>query len=155
MMNTIRTHTPDETVALGKKIGRTVVDGTVIALTGDLGSGKTAFTRGIADGIGLVEDYIPSPSYTLINHYSGPGPDLYHVDLYRLTDSQEAEDLGLDEVLHRHGVVVIEWAEKFGPRFWGEDLEVRFTVSGETDRDIVVIAHGPIGDSIVSALLDG
>ena len=91
----LTTSTPEETQELGSTLGRHVVDGTVIALTGDLGSGKTAFTQGLARGLGIENDYVTSPSYTLINHYSGTGPDLYHIDLYRLSDSAETEDLGL------------------------------------------------------------
>ncbi len=153
-MINIQTHSPEETIDLGKKIGRQAGSGAVIALTGDLGSGKTALTQGIAGGIGIAEKYVASPSYTLINHYSGRGPDLYHVDLYRLTDRQEAEGLGLDEVLHRQDVVVIEWAEKFGPSFWREDLEIRLAITGETERKIVLTSHGPTGERIISALLN-
>jgi tRNA threonylcarbamoyladenosine biosynthesis protein TsaE len=154
MQHTVTTHSSEETVRLGSGLGKNAVEGMVIALTGDLGSGKTAFTQGVAEGIGITGEYIVSPTYTLINHYPGDGcPSLYHVDLYRLSDMVETEDLGLDEVLHQKGVVVIEWAEKFGPHFWGEDVEVRFAVTGVTDREIVLISHGPKGDEIVNALL--
>ena len=154
MRHSVTTHSPEETVHLGCAIGKNTGEGTVIALTGDLGSGKTAFTQGVAEGLGITERYIVSPTYTLINHYPGDGgPALYHVDLYRLSDIAETEDLGLDEVLHEKSVVVIEWAEKFGPRFWREDLEVRLAVTGVTDREILLISHGPKGDKIVNTLL--
>jgi tRNA threonylcarbamoyladenosine biosynthesis protein TsaE len=133
-------------------LGRHAAEGTVIALTGDLGSGKTAFTQGLAGGIGIINDYVTSPSYTLINHYSGNGPDLFHIDLYRLTDSAETRDLGLDEILHHKGVVVIEWAEKFGRHFWQEDLEVQLKIIGDTDREISLTSYGPTGDNIMTAL---
>jgi tRNA threonylcarbamoyladenosine biosynthesis protein TsaE len=129
-----------------------VAAGTVIALTGELGSGKTAFTQGLAEGMGIVEKYIASPSYTLINHYPSNGLALYHVDLYRLSDREEAEDLGLEEILHRQGVVAIEWAEKFGDHYWQEDLAVRLEVIGATDREITLISHGQAGDSLLSVL---
>jgi tRNA threonylcarbamoyladenosine biosynthesis protein TsaE len=148
----ILTRSPEETVGLGEKIGGQATAGTVIALTGELGSGKTAFAQGLAKGMGITEPYIASPSYTLVNHYPGKGLALYHVDLYRLSDRQEAEDLGLEEVLHRQGVVAIEWAEKFGGHFWREDLEIRLNVVGETDREISLISHGPAGDRILSVL---
>jgi tRNA threonylcarbamoyladenosine biosynthesis protein TsaE len=149
----IRTHSAEETIALGKKIGARTAAGAVIALTGELGSGKTAFTQGLAEGMGITEPYIASPSYTLVNHYPGSGLALYHVDLYRLADREEAEDLGLEEVLHRQGVVAIEWAEKFGDHYWREDVEVRLKVTGETDREITLISRGPAGDAILSVLL--
>jgi tRNA threonylcarbamoyladenosine biosynthesis protein TsaE len=148
-----RTRSPEETIRLGEKIGGRAAAGTVIALTGELGSGKTAFTQGLARGMGIKEAYVASPSYTLVNHYPGKGLALYHVDLYRLADRQEAEDLGLEEVLHRQGVVAIEWAEKFGDHFWREDVEVRLSVTGETDREISLISRGPAGDNILSVLL--
>ena len=149
----IRTRSPEETIRLGKKIGGQATAGTVIALTGELGSGKTAFTQGLARGRGITEPYIASPSYTLVNHYPGSGLSLYHVDLYRLSDREEAEDLGLEEVLHRQGVVAIEWAEKFGDHYWREDVEVRLKVTGETDREIILTSRGPAGDRIMSVLL--
>lgn len=150
----ITTHSPDETIRLGNRIGKNVSAGTVIALTGELGSGKTAFTQGLAGGIGISDRYVASPSYTLVNHYPGNGLALFHVDLYRLSDRHETEDLGLDDVLHKEGVVAIEWAEKFGDHFWREDLEIKFKVTGVTDRDISLTAHGPAGDRIISALLN-
>ena len=154
MLHSVTTHSPEETVQLGCAIGKNAVEGMVIALTGDLGSGKTAFTQGIAEGLGITGGYITSPTYTLVNHYPGNnGPALYHVDLYRLTDQDETEDLALDEILHQEGVVIIEWAEKFGHRFWREDLEIRFTVTGLTDRTILLTSCGPKGDRVMTALL--
>lgn len=149
----LQTHAPEETINLGEKIGKNTPGGTVIALTGYLGSGKTAFTQGLAKGIGILHDYVTSPSYTLVNHYSGDDLDLYHIDLYRLSGSQETEDLGLDEILHKTGVVAIEWAEKFGRHFWQEDLEIQFKIIGETDREVSLTAHGLKGDKILTALL--
>ncbi len=152
MLVSITTGSSEDTIALGTAIGKNVADGTVIALTGGLGSGKTALTQGIAGGMDIGREYVTSPSYTLINHYPGNGPTLYHVDLYQLSDSREVDDLGLDEILHKAGVVVIEWAEKFGPDFWKEDLTVEMKVTGETERKISLASRGPLGDKIITAL---
>ena len=104
----------DETKKLGKIIGSAVSAGTVLALTGDLGSGKTSFVQGLAEGLEVPDDYyITSPSYTLINEYPGRF-FLYHVDLYRITDSIDIEDIGLYEIFdddavvaHQVGILVV------------------------------------------------
>ena len=106
------TRSVNETQKLGEIIGTTITGGTVLALTGDLGSGKTAFVQGLARGLDVPDNYyITSPSYTLINEYPGRFP-LFHVDLYRITDPVDIEDIGLYEILDDKGVVAIEWADR-------------------------------------------
>ena len=99
-----------ETVALGQKIGRSLKPRDILALYGTLGAGKTTIIQGIALGLG-VKDYVTSPTFILINEYQGKCP-FYHVDLYRLNDRTEIEDLGILEYFEKDGVCVIEWAEK-------------------------------------------
>ncbi|MDE0466885.1 MAG: tRNA (adenosine(37)-N6)-threonylcarbamoyltransferase complex ATPase subunit type 1 TsaE [Candidatus Poribacteria bacterium] len=107
-----KTENPKETQALGEKLGKTLKQGDVIALIGDLGTGKTCLTQGIARGIGIAPDeVVSSPSYILINEYNGKVP-IYHIDLYRLENSEEIAELGLSEYVAGDGICIIEWAER-------------------------------------------
>jgi len=105
-----RTHSEKETEALGEDLGKRVAPGTVIAFTGDLGAGKTAFTRGLARGLG-VEERVTSPTFTIVNEYEGGRLPLFHFDLYRLTCSEELYDIGWEDYLDRKGVCAVEWSE--------------------------------------------
>jgi tRNA threonylcarbamoyladenosine biosynthesis protein TsaE len=107
----ITTHSEDETAAVGRDLAGALNAGDIVLLYGDLGAGKTAFVRGIAEGLGVHRDEVSSPTFTLVQEYRGGRLTLFHVDLYRLDDSREIDDLGLDEIAEA-GVLVIEWAEK-------------------------------------------
>ncbi len=126
MRVTIRTTGADQTVSLGESIGKGLGAGDVVALTGDLGAGKTTMTRGIAAGIG-VTDLIHSPTFTVVHEHNGRIP-LYHIDLYRLC-SAELESIGFEEYLEGGGVTVIEWAERAD----GELPEARLNIDLRTD----------------------
>lgn len=104
------TTTPGETIKLGIEIGKKLHPGDIIALKGNLAAGKTTITKGIAISL-EIEDEITSPTYTLISEYSGMMP-LYHMDMYRIENSEEFEMLGADELLYGSGVSVIEWSER-------------------------------------------
>ena len=105
-------HSPEETLQLGKSLGSSLVPGDIILLNGDLGAGKTHLTQGICYGVGLDEgSYIRSPTFTLINEYQGKLP-IYHIDLYRIDSLEEIYSLGLEEILFNQGITIIEWAEK-------------------------------------------
>ena len=105
-------HSPEETLHLGKSIGSSLISGDNILLFGDLGAGKTRLTQGICNGLGLEKDtYIRSPTFTLINEYQGRLP-IYHIDLYRIDSHEEIYSLGLEEILFNQGITIIEWAEK-------------------------------------------
>ena len=109
-----RTRTPAETQTIVEEIGKQLRQGDLVALIGDLGTGKTCLTQGIARGVGVYPNQtVNSPSYTLINEYAGKIP-IYHVDLYRLQNHDELLDLGLDEYMEGNGICIIEWAEKLG-----------------------------------------
>ncbi len=109
------TESEEETGLAGRALAATLQAGDVVLLYGDLGAGKTAFTKGLAEGLGISRDEVSSPTFTLIQEYRGGRLPLFHVDLYRLNDPREVEDLGLDE-LAADGVLAIEWAEKLPPR---------------------------------------
>ncbi|MFP4039234.1 MAG: tRNA (adenosine(37)-N6)-threonylcarbamoyltransferase complex ATPase subunit type 1 TsaE [Desulfosudaceae bacterium] len=149
----IQTQSPRETARLGETIGRRVFPGLIIALTGEPGSGKTAFTQGLARGLGVDErHYVTSPSYTLINQYPGKRLTLYHIDLYRLFDAAEVLELGLEEILNQPAVAAIEWADKFGHQMWQEDLKVALAISGVMTRDIDLTARNERARGLIKSL---
>ncbi|MFD0849467.1 tRNA (adenosine(37)-N6)-threonylcarbamoyltransferase complex ATPase subunit type 1 TsaE [Sphingosinicella xenopeptidilytica] len=117
----------------GRRLAARLAPGDVVLLSGDLGAGKTALTRGILAGLGHVGE-VPSPTFTLVQSYDVPGVRLpvWHVDLYRLEDPDEVEELGLDEIL-ADGALIIEWPERAGGR-WPEALHLTLTDSGEGSR---------------------
>ena len=106
----ITTHSADETQALGQRLAKRILPGDVIAYFGDLGAGKTALTRGIAQGLG-VTDLVTSPTYTIVNEYLTGRIPLFHFDMYRLGSSDELFDIGWEDYLARGGVCAVEWSE--------------------------------------------
>ncbi len=124
-----KTESQGETQALGKKIGKTLKRGDVIALIGDLGTGKTCLTQGIARGAGIAPDEIvSSPSYILINEYNGTVP-IYHIDLYRLENSEEIAELGLSEYVEGDGICIIEWAERMADALPDSCIKIYITLA--------------------------
>jgi tRNA threonylcarbamoyladenosine biosynthesis protein TsaE len=143
------THSPSETLILGEKIGRHLGAGDIVFLFGDLGAGKTTLTQGIARGLGVAkEEYVRSPSFTLVNEYRGNIP-VFHVDLYRIASFRELEDLSLEEVFSDQGVSIVEWAEKlFNPEeaslpLIGIDqwIEIHITIEDEESRKFDLKPH--------------
>ena len=130
------TNSPGETEALGAALGRILPAGTVIAYRGDLGAGKTAFTRGLARGLGY-RDMVTSPTYTIVNEYLGGRLPLFHFDMYRLGCAEDLWDIGWDDYLDRGGICAVEWSENVE-----EAMEDPVTVTieklGDTSRRITV-----------------
>lgn len=110
-MKVITTHSEEETAAAGRDLAPMLSAGSAVLLYGDLGAGKTAFVRGLAEGLGIERDEVTSPTFTLMQEYRGGRLPLFHVDLYRLNDPREVDDLGLDEIT-AEGVIAIEWADR-------------------------------------------
>ena len=104
------THSPEETEAIGEKLAKNLTPGTVLAYRGDLGAGKTAFTRGLARGLGYTEP-VTSPTYTIVNEYLGGRLPLFHFDMYRLVSDDDLWDIGWEDYLDRGGVCAVEWSE--------------------------------------------
>jgi tRNA threonylcarbamoyladenosine biosynthesis protein TsaE len=124
----------EETVALGRKLGGLLKGGDVIALSGELGCGKTCLTKGLALGLGVSEDeVVTSPSFTYMNEYEGREV-LYHMDVYRLTHLSEFLEIGLDEYLGQEGVTVIEWADRWPEILPEQTLSVRFSIIHRDER---------------------
>ena len=130
----ILTASEEETVGAGEQLGASLRPGDVVLLTGQLGAGKTAFVRGLARGVGAVPDDVSSPTFTLIQAYSGGRATLHHVDLYRL-QAAEVADLGLDELVSGGDIVAIEWAERWDARP-DDAIDVRIEDTGEDRRQI-------------------
>ncbi len=135
------TKSPKDTIDVGKKIGKLLKEGDVVALIGDLGAGKTVISKGLCSGLGVEEDYITSPTYTIINQYDGKIP-VYHIDLYRLKNSDELYNLGWDEYIYGHGTCIIEWADKAGEMLPEEYLTINIEVTGKNKRKITLQAKG-------------
>ena len=138
MIHTTRSEA--ETAAVGRDLARTLAAGAVVLLFGDLGAGKTAFVRGLAEGLGVDPADVSSPTFTLIHEYRSGRLPLFHADLYRLTDAREIDELGLDEI-GEDGVLAIEWAEKL-PRPTVGAIAVRID-QGDGDARTLTITNSP------------
>ena len=135
-------HSPNETVERARLIAKSVCPGTLIALTGELGSGKTTFVKGLALGLGVKDAReVKSPTFVIFHIYQGRIP-LHHFDLYRLDESSDLEGIGMDEFLTDPNVVsVVEWADRVPSVLKQAHVQVKLTRSGETDRTIEVYSH--------------
>ena len=130
---------PGETEALGAALGRVLPPGSVVAYRGGLGAGKTAFTRGLARGLG-VGDSVTSPTYTIVNEYLGGRVPLFHFDMYRLRSAEDLFDIGWDDYLERGGICAVEWSENVDEAM--ED-PVRVTIERlDEDRRRITIEGG-------------
>lgn len=127
-----------ETINFGEKIAKRLKPGDLVALSGDLGAGKTTLVKGIAKGLG-VKDYrhVNSPSFVLVKEYKGKIP-LYHFDIYRLNKLKDIEDIGYEDYLGRRGVVVIEWARKMGRILPKKYLEITLKIKSQNERKIEI-----------------
>ncbi len=128
------THGPEETIDLGRQIGAALLPNDVLALSGQLGAGKTTLIQGIAAGAG-VADYVTSPTFIIINEYSGRLP-FYHIDLYRMERAEDIEELGIEEYFRRGGACVIEWAEKLDSLLPGKTEKIDIGMINENEREI-------------------
>jgi tRNA threonylcarbamoyladenosine biosynthesis protein TsaE len=138
-----QTRSVDQTVALGRSMGLALGHGVVLLLFGDLGSGKTAFTQGLAQGLEVPSSVaVTSPTYTLINEYPGRLP-LYHVDLYRLPYPVDPDELGLYDLFEDNGVTAVEWAQRLHPRDYPHRrMDLFMSITGDRTRAIRLIAYG-------------
>ena len=138
----MRTHSPEETRAFGRRLAEKLLPGDVLLFYGNLGAGKSEMTRGIAEGLG-VSGPVTSPSFTILNVYDDGRVPLYHFDWYRLESAEELYEMGMDEYLGGDGVAVVEWPTQCPEAIPETHLAVKLTPSGETEREITLT---PMGD---------
>ena len=141
------TNSPAQTEAIGAALGKILKPGTVIAYRGDLGAGKTAFTRGLALGLGSTE-LVTSPTYTIVNEYLGGRMPLFHFDMYRLASSDDLWDIGWEDYLDRNGVCAVEWSENVADAM-EEPIVITIEKLGEDSRRITIEG----GDSLAALSL--
>ena len=135
------TNAPAQTEAVGAALARVLKPGTVIAYRGDLGAGKTAFTRGLARGLG-VKEHVTSPTYTIVNEYLGGVMPLFHFDMYRLGSEDELFDIGWEDYLDRGGVCAVEWSENV----WGAMEDAIVVTISRIDEDTrKIVIEGGVG----------
>ena len=130
-------HSAEETIAFGRQLAGSLRAGDVLALTGDLGAGKTCLVKGLAAGLNITHA-VTSPTFTLIHEYRGGRLPLAHIDLYRLATASEAVNIGIEEYLSGAGVTVIEWAERIESLLPAQTKRIRLTALDETTRQIEV-----------------
>ena len=133
-----------ETEALGERLAARLRPGDVIAYTGDLGAGKTAFTRGLARGLG-VADRVTSPTFTIVNEYEGGRLPLFHFDLYRMNSPEELFDIGWEDYLARGGVCAVEWSENVADALERDTVRVDIRRGGEESRRVISVEPVPAG----------
>ena len=141
---TYETNSPEETERVGAALGRVVRPGTVIACRGGLGAGKTAFTRGLARGLGYT-DIVTSPTYTIVNEYLGGRLPLFHFDMYRLSSSDDLWDIGWEDYLDRGGVCCVEWSENVADAL-EDPITVTIDKLGENSRRITLEGGSALAD---------
>jgi tRNA threonylcarbamoyladenosine biosynthesis protein TsaE len=145
----LASHAPAETERIGRRLAAGLSPGMIVLLRGEIGTGKTVLTRGIARGLGVV-GRVASPTYTFIAEYPEAVPPLFHMDLYRLLDAGESvAGLGFDDYLERGGVVVVEWPAAAAAHLPVDRLEVRLEHAGELERNVT---FRPFGDAAEAAL---
>lgn len=132
---TFVTHSPEETIAIGKKIGALLHSGDIIAMQGTLAAGKTTITKGIAQALG-VKDVITSPTFCIISEYDGEKLPLYHIDVYRLDGGEDFINLGVDDMLYGKGVTLIEWSEKIMEELPKKTIILRLEAQNDGSRKI-------------------
>lgn len=139
------TNSPEETEKIGAAIGKIIPAGTVLAYRGDLGAGKTAFTRGLARGLGFTEA-VTSPTYTIVNEYLGGRLPLFHFDMYRLSSADDLFDIGWEDYLDRGGVCAVEWSENVREALPPDAVTVTIARCPENDswRSITIAGGEPL-----------
>jgi len=145
LQHTYITRGAGQTEALGRALGRILMPGTVIAYTGDLGAGKTAFTRGLAAGLNIPER-VTSPTFTIVNEYEGGRLPLFHFDMYRLGSADELFDIGWEDYLARGGVCAVEWSENVEDALESDTIRIDIRRGGSDEERSITITNAPLLD---------
>jgi len=149
---TVDTYSQEETELLGRRLAALLPAGSVVALRGELATGKTCFVRGMAGHFG-PDDLVRSPSFTLVNEY-GDETKLYHLDLYRLNGPEELLDIGYEELFEPDGITVIEWAERAEPLLPKKRLDITLEHAGQDHRRLTFADHGLMSDGSLEQMAD-
>ncbi len=152
---TFISNSPANTIKFGKRVGKNLPAGSILALIGELGCGKTLLTRGICDGLGVPGKYVSSPTFAFVNEYPGELP-VVHIDLYRLETITEEFEIGMLDYLARvySGVLIVEWAEKMLPLFPEDYLQVQFQVLSAQRRQLRLVSFGDNFERLLGELRD-
>lgn len=142
-------HSPEQTQRLGVRLGELLEPGTLVCLVGDLGAGKTTFAQGVGRGWGAL-DPVTSPTFVLVNQYRrADAAILFHVDAFRLKDSQEAQGLGLHDVMDGPGPMLVEWADRIVDELAGDGLWIELKWEDDSRRRLEFDAHGPAYEALL------
>jgi len=153
---TTETHSPEETLEIGRRIGRSARPGDVLALVGDLGSGKTVLAKGIAEGLGAARAReVISPTFVLCREYLDGRIPFYHLDAFRLRGPADLEQIGSDEMFGGEGLSAVEWADRAPQALPQDHLEVRLEVTGDQTRRLTFTPHGPQAARLLEDLRAG
>ena len=145
----VKTHSIEETIELAQNFESEKFPNMIICLDGELGAGKTIFTKGIAQALGIKEN-VTSPTFTIIKEYMSGEMPLYHMDVYRIGDN---EDFGVEDYFNRDGICALEWAELIEDRLPSERLDINFKIIDENTRVLVFIPHGEKYEELCNAVL--
>ena len=150
---TVETHSPEETLDLGRRIGRAAKPGNVLALVGDLGAGKTVLAKGVAEGLGAASAReVVSPTFVLCREYLDGRLPLYHFDAYRLRGAADLEGIGASEVFGGEGLSLVEWADRAPQALPPDRLEVNLEVTGPESRRLTFEARGPQAARLLASI---
>ena len=141
-MINLTTYNSEQTIAFGQSLAKLLKAGDVIALSGNLGGGKTTLVKGIAQGLGINKKAVNSPSYVLIREYKGKNIELFHCDLYRLNNVEQIGFLGIEDYFDRAGIFVIEWAKRAGNLLPDQYLDISIDLKGKNSRRLKIKAKG-------------
>jgi tRNA threonylcarbamoyladenosine biosynthesis protein TsaE len=145
---------PEATFDLGLRLGRLLEPGDFLGLTGELGTGKTLFVRGLSKGVGVAEGQVQSPTFTIVNTYAGGRLPLHHADLYRIESRDELYATGYFDLLEGEGAMAVEWVERIPGALPAGRLELRFERTGETERRLKLKAVSPRHEALLKQILE-
>jgi tRNA threonylcarbamoyladenosine biosynthesis protein TsaE len=149
---TVRSASPEETVEIGRVLSEQLLPGDFLNLNGSLGAGKTLLVKGVGQGLGLNPDLVTSPTFSIMNEYTGIEPPLYHFDLYRLQNDLELEQIGYEDYFYGSGITVVEWGDRFRYRLPEQRVDIVLESFGHKDRKLIVVGQGLRGKQVEEQL---
>ena len=151
-MLTVRSASPEETVEIGRVLSEQLLPGDFLNLNGSLGAGKTLLVKGVGQGLGLDPDLVTSPTFSIMNEYTGIEPPLYHFDLYRLQNDLELEQIGYEDYFYGSGITVVEWRDRFRYRLPEQRVDIVLESFGHKNRKLIVVGQGLRGKQVEEQL---